>query len=45
MKASIELFVYSDAWDANEYKQGGKAWTALRQYFGADVQGSPKPGE
>ena len=38
LKASMEVFVYSDAWDANEYKQGGKAWTALRQYFGADVE-------
>ena len=36
VQASSELYVYSDAWSANEYKQGGKAWTALRQYFGSE---------
>ena len=42
LKSSTEVFVYSDDWAANDYKQGGKAWLALRQFTGADVVGSPQ---
>ena len=44
LKSSTEVFIYSDDWaaiPANDYKQGGQAWLALRQFTGADVVGSP----
>ena len=39
LKSSTEVFIYSDDWAANDYKQGGQA---LRQFTGADVVGSPQ---